>query len=214
MSGDTLKRVKSVKRWLEKAENSYSNHKELTGEMNLIMAQAEMQRLKEVRGTSPRRKWLLRGGALAVAGALFLGASFLKDSFFAPAPTPVRPVETAVTTPDAAVVPVEEADKKAEEVPSVSAETVTTEPAETDPPKPDSEAVPPAKAAPVVMTPAPAPVEVSAVTKPEVPAPGPYTHLRAHETQANLVCRLPLEQKKKRYVQTGYMSNINTTETT
>ena len=60
MSGDTLKRVKSVKRWLEKAENSYSNHKELTGEMNLIMAQAEMQRLKEVRGTSPRRKWLLR----------------------------------------------------------------------------------------------------------------------------------------------------------
>ena len=49
MSGDTLKRVKSVKRWLEKAENSYSNHKELTGEMNLIMAQAEMQRLKEVR---------------------------------------------------------------------------------------------------------------------------------------------------------------------
>ena len=55
MSGDTLKRVKSVKRWLEKAENSYSNHKELTGEMNLLMAQAEMQRLKEVRGTSPRR---------------------------------------------------------------------------------------------------------------------------------------------------------------
>ena len=81
MSGDTLKRVKSVKRWLEKAENSYSNHKELTGEMNLIMAQAEMQRLKEVRGTSPRRKWLLRGGALAVAGALFLGASFLQDNF-------------------------------------------------------------------------------------------------------------------------------------
>lgn len=148
MSGDTLKRVKSVKRWLEKAENSYSNHKELTGEMNLIMAQAEMQRLKEVRGTSPRRKWLLRGGALAVAGALFLGASFLKDSFFAPVSTPVRPVETAVTTPDAAVVPVEEA----------------------DPSKPDPEMMPSAKAAPVVMTPAPAPVEVSAVTKPEVPA--------------------------------------------
>lgn len=170
MSGDTLKRVKSVKRWLEKAENSYSNHKELTGEMNLIMAQAEMQRLKEVRGISPRRKWMLRGGALAVAGLLFLGASFLKDSFFAPAPTPVRSVETAVTTPDAAVVPVEEADKKAEEAPSVSAETVTTEPVEMDPSKPDSEAAAPAKVAPVVITPAPAPVEVSAVTKPAVPA--------------------------------------------
>lgn len=168
MSGDTLKRVKSVKRWLEKAENSYSNHKELTGEMNLIMAQAEMQRLKEVRGTSPRRKWLLRGGALAVAGLLFLGASFLKDNFFAPASTPVRSVETAVTTPDAAVVPVEEADKKTEEILPVSAETVTTEPVETDPPKPDPEVVPPAKAAPVVSTPVPAPIKAAA-PKPTAP---------------------------------------------
>lgn len=169
MSGDTLKRVKSVKRWLEKAENSYSNHKELTGEMNLLMAQAEMQRLKEVRGTSPRRKWLLRGGALAVAGLLFLGASFLQDNFFAPASTPVRPVETAVTTPTTAVVPVEEADKKTEEILPVSAETVTTEPVEMDPPKPDPEVAAPAKAAPVVMTPAPAPIKVAA-PKPAAPA--------------------------------------------
>lgn len=170
MSGDTLKRVKSVKRWLEKAENSYSNHKELTGEMNLIMAQAEMQRLKEVRGTSPRRKWLLRGGALAVAGFLFLGASFLQDNFFAPASTPARSVETAVTTSDAAVVPVEEADKKNEEVLPVSAETVTTEPMETNPSKPIPEAASPAKAAPAVSTPVPAPVKASAVMKPAVPA--------------------------------------------
>ena len=170
MSGDTLKRVKSVKRWLEKAENSYSNHKELTGEMNLLMAQAEMQRLKEVRGTSPRRKWLLRGGALAVAGLLFLGASFLKDNFFVPASTPVRPVETAVTTPDAAVVPVEEADKKTEEILPVSAETVTAEPMETNPSKPTPEAASPAKAAPAVSTPVPAPVKASAVMKPAVPA--------------------------------------------
>ena len=170
MSGDTLKRVKSVKRWLEKAENSYSNHKELTGEMNLIMAQAEMQRLKEVRGTSPRRKWLLRGSALAVAGLLFVAASFLQDSFSSPASTPVRPVETAVTTPTAAVVPVEEADKKAEEILSASAETVTTEPVDTDPSKPDPEKAAPAKAAPIDMTSAPAPADVSAVTKPKAPA--------------------------------------------
>lgn len=170
MSGDTLKRVKSVKRWLEKAENSYSNHKELTGEMNLIMAQAEMQRLKEVRGTSPRRKWLLRGGALAVAGLLFLGASFLQDRFLSPAPTPVRTVETAVTTPDATVAPVEEADKKNEEVLPVSAETVTTEPMETNPSKPIPEAASPAKATPAVSTPVPAPEKASAVMKPAVPA--------------------------------------------
>lgn len=167
MSGDTLKRVKSVKRWLEKAENSYSNHRELTGEMNLIMAQAEMQRLKEVRGTSRRRKWLLRGGALAVAGLLFLGASLLKDSLFPP-PVPAKPAQTVVTTSPETPKPVEEAVQKAEEVPA-PVETVTTEPVEMDPSKPDPEVVPSAKAAPVVMTPAPAPIKVAA-PKPAAPA--------------------------------------------
>ena len=39
-------------------------------------------------------------------------------------------------------------------------------------------------------------------TKPSVelriPIPVSYTHLRAHETKANLVCRLLLEKKKKK----------------
>ena len=47
MPGDKLKRVKSVKKWLDKAENSYLNNKDISGELNLMMAQAEMQRLKE-----------------------------------------------------------------------------------------------------------------------------------------------------------------------
>lgn len=161
MSGDTLKRVKSVKRWLEKAEKSYSNHKELTGEMNLIMAQAEMQRLREVRGTSPRRKWLLRGGALAVAGLLFLGASLLKDSLF-PSPVPAKPAQTVVTTSPETPKPVEEAVQKAEEVPA-PVETVMTEQVET---KQAPEAL---KAAPVVSTPVPAPIKVAA-PKPAAPA--------------------------------------------
>lgn len=161
MSGDTLKRVKSVKRWLEKAENSYSNHKELTGEMNLIMAQAEMQRLKEVRGTSPRRKWLLRGGALAVAGLLFLGASLLKDSLFPP-PVPAKPEQTVVTTSPETPKPVEKAVQKAEEVPA-PVETVMTEQVET------KQAPEAPKAAPVVSTPVPAPIKAAA-PKPAAPA--------------------------------------------
>lgn len=161
MSGDTLKRVKSVKRWLEKAEKSYSNHRELTGEMNLIMAQAEMQRLREVRGTSPRRKWLLRGGALAVAGLLFLGASLLKDSLF-PSPVPAKPAQTVVTTSPETPKPVEEAVQKAEEVPA-PVETVMTEQVET------KQAPEAPKAAPVVSTPVPAPIKVAA-PKPAAPA--------------------------------------------
>lgn len=53
MPGDKLKRVKSVKRWLDKAENSYSNNKDISGELNLMIQQAEMQRLKE---THPHEK--------------------------------------------------------------------------------------------------------------------------------------------------------------
>ena len=42
MPGDKVNRVKSIRKWLEKAEKSYSSHKELSGELNLIMARADM----------------------------------------------------------------------------------------------------------------------------------------------------------------------------
>ena len=47
MSGDIVKRLQSARRWLEKAEHSFDRHEEVSGELNLIMAQAEMQRLKK-----------------------------------------------------------------------------------------------------------------------------------------------------------------------
>ena len=80
MSGDTLKRVQAVKKWLEKAESSYSKHKDITGEINLIMAQAEMQRLKETRRPSTFYRWGLRGCAMIVAVGLFFGGSYLYRS--------------------------------------------------------------------------------------------------------------------------------------
>ena len=60
MVGDKLRRVKSVKKWLDKAEQSYSSDKEISGEINLIMAQAEMQRLKEVHPYRNVKKWGIR----------------------------------------------------------------------------------------------------------------------------------------------------------
>ena len=80
MSGDTLKRVQAVKKWLEKAESSYSKHKDITGEINLIMAQAEMQRLKETRRPSSFYRWGLRGCAMIIAVGLFFGGSYLYRS--------------------------------------------------------------------------------------------------------------------------------------
>lgn len=77
MPGDKLKRVKSVKRWLDKAENSYSNNKDISGELNLMMAQAEMQRLKETHSHEKAKKWGIRLSAMAAAAVLFIGFSNL-----------------------------------------------------------------------------------------------------------------------------------------
>ena len=72
MPGDKLKRVKSVKKWLDKAENSYLNNKDISGELNLMMAQAEMQRLKETHPHEKAKRWGIRLSAMAAAAVLFI----------------------------------------------------------------------------------------------------------------------------------------------
>ena len=73
MSGDKVKRLRAVRKWLEKAESCYSSHKDITGEINLIMAQAEMERLKETHPHRKARKRALQMAALAAAFGVFLG---------------------------------------------------------------------------------------------------------------------------------------------
>lgn len=75
MTGDKLKRVRAIRKWLEKAEQSYMSHKEISGELNLIMAQAEMQRLKETdRSAEKRRSWGIRLASAAAAAGIVFGA--------------------------------------------------------------------------------------------------------------------------------------------
>ena len=75
MTGDKLKRVRAIRKWLEKAEQSYMSHKEISGELNLIMAQAEMQRLKETdRSAEKRRSWGIRLASVAAAAGIVFGA--------------------------------------------------------------------------------------------------------------------------------------------
>lgn len=80
MSGDKLKRVKSVKYWLNKAEASYENKKNMSAEINLIMAQAEMQRLKEKYPVLVLRKWGIRFGTLFVACCIFISINYMTDN--------------------------------------------------------------------------------------------------------------------------------------
>ncbi len=75
---DKLRRVQAIRKWLEKAEISYTSHKEVKGEINLIMAQAEMQRLKEMEPPHPLRVWGRRGLALLAAFCIVGGGVWIR----------------------------------------------------------------------------------------------------------------------------------------
>lgn len=128
MPGDKLKRVKSVKRWLDKAENSYSNNKDISGELNLMMAQAEMQRLKETHPHEKAKKWGIRLSAMAAAAVLFIGFSNL---FSANADkSPVISRETTVSKEEVPKVP---EDKNLVLSETVQPTVAATESSNTDP---------------------------------------------------------------------------------
>lgn len=131
MPGDKLKRVKSVKRWLDKAENSYSNNKDISGELNLMMAQAEMQRLKETHPYEKAKKWGIRLSAMAAAAVLFIGFSNL---FSANADkSPVISRETTVSKEEVPKVPEVPEDKNLVLSETVQPAVAATESSNTDP---------------------------------------------------------------------------------
>lgn len=131
MPGDKLKRVKSVKRWLDKAENSYSNNKDISGELNLMMAQAEMQRLKETHPHEKAKKWGIRLSAMAAAAVLFIGFSNL---FSANADkSPVISRETTVSKEEVPKVPKVPEDKNLVLPETVQPTVAATESSNTDP---------------------------------------------------------------------------------
>lgn len=131
MPGDKLKRVKSVKRWLDKAENSYSNNKDISGELNLMMAQAEMQRLKETHPHEKAKKWGIRLSAMAAAAVLFIGFSNL---FSANADkSPVISRETTVSKKEVPKVPEVPEDKNLVLSETVQPAVAATESSNTDP---------------------------------------------------------------------------------
>lgn len=141
MTGEKLKQVRSIRRWLEKAEKSYTSDQDISGELNLIMAQAEMQRLKE-KDTSGRRKrvWGLRVIAFSAAVGIFSGVSFMWDMLgeeprALPQPAPsvavsVSPSKKAGETPAPAALSVPEANSSiAEQAAEKSMPVSTAQPA-------------------------------------------------------------------------------------
>ncbi len=103
MKGDKVRRMQAVRKWLEKAERSYSAHREISGEMNLIMAQAEMQRLKESDHAMERRKtWYVRGASLMAAVCVAGGVSLFQGKSGTEAPVVPAPQVTITEAQPAA----------------------------------------------------------------------------------------------------------------
>lgn len=162
MSGDIVKRVQAVRKWLEKAEHSYSSHKEITGEINLIMAQAEMQRLNETHKNSKVRRWMLRVSAMGAAFAVFLGMNAFWSLMEPKAEEPERPVQIVIhdaPSPVGAISSAEAVPPSAEDIAPTDAPSYSA-PAEAPSPAPAMEA-------PVVRT-APAPRAAPALSDKEI----------------------------------------------
>lgn len=155
---ELVRRVETARRWLEQAEHSFHDETPLKGELNLLLAQAEMQKLREDRGMS--RQWQHWQRALALVTALVMVSGFgwwwQRDD---DAPTPVTapaavvetvPLERPAALPQAAVSQV------AQQAPTVSAAVVETS-------APAVHAPPPVKTAPAAPTVQLAPDEMQSV---------------------------------------------------
>ena len=89
--------VRSAKKWLEKAEKSFDNQATVQGELNLMLAEAEMENLRKKRGRRSR----LQTAAAAMLCLLCLGGAFwFKQQMTAGQPMPIEKTaaETVVPT--------------------------------------------------------------------------------------------------------------------
>jgi hypothetical protein len=104
--------VRAAREWLGQAEHSLDNKEDIRGDLNVMLAQAELQRAKETKELMPMQRWLYRLAPVAVA-VLFVVGSLLfwhweqPRSVGAPEQPPVAVTAPAGATdpPVAATVP-------------------------------------------------------------------------------------------------------------
>lgn len=156
---DTVHRVRAVRSWLEKAEASFDEESDIKGELNLMLAEAEM---KNLRKHHPVSKGWLRTGAVITALFLALGGWYGFHLYGQGASPPV--MGTVTPAPAAEPVPAEEVPPPAQAIPAPPAEPAAPATPDRDEPmvQPAATAVT-APATPVQSAPAPVRTETKAV---------------------------------------------------
>lgn len=161
---DTVHRVRAVRSWLEKAEASFDEESDIKGELNLMLAEAEMKNLRKHHLVS--RNWL-RTGAMVTAFCLALGGWY---AFRLTGPEERPPAVEAVVQETAAG---NEADRDPVDTAAPVAEPVPTgsvQPPVQEGPAPVAASAPPAAPAGDELPVQPA---ATAAAVPEPPAAAP-----------------------------------------
>lgn len=97
------KHVRAAREWLGRAENSLDQQDDIRGDLNLMLAQAELQRAQETKRLTRKEIWFRRSVPFLAAGIMVAGCFVFLQS--------ERPLGKAVQ-PQAAIVsvPVQEAE--------------------------------------------------------------------------------------------------------
>lgn len=66
--------VRAAREWLGQAEHSLDNKEDIRGDLNVMLAQAELQRAKETKELMPMQRWLYRLAPVAAAVILVMGS--------------------------------------------------------------------------------------------------------------------------------------------
>ncbi|WP_279018611.1 hypothetical protein [Megasphaera elsdenii] len=162
---DTVHRVRAVRSWLEKAEASFDKESDIKGELNLMLAEAEM---KNLRKHHPVSKGWLRTGAVITALFLVLGGWYGFHLYGQGATPPV--MGTATPAPAAGKESGQDSAAKAAPATEPVPAEVVRPPAQQAIPAPPVE--PAAPAIPDRDEPTVQPA-ATAVTEPKPPAPAP-----------------------------------------
>lgn len=118
--------VRSAKVWLEKAEQSFNSQSDIKGELNLMLAEAEMKNLRKKRAAAIGVKEIVIAGMAAIAAIVGIGwfwyerqdepvvnrpvRQFEERQVRPPAPKPVAPPTTPAPADDMAPIEMTPAD--------------------------------------------------------------------------------------------------------
>lgn len=115
--------LSSAKKWLTRAEEAFDKERDIRGELDLMLAQAELQHVKEVsRSKHWRHKYTMIRHGTALACAIFVAAGVGGVYWWTSQLNPVVPV-SPVTKSDLPVGSQIQSSNKGGKLPAVSGET-------------------------------------------------------------------------------------------